>query len=68
MIDLKDSLLELTDLGTKYNFNAEDRTLLLDRCILLGEACKFLKELGLSEELNERHTKACKKTVELMYK
>ena len=68
MSNLKEALLEITNLGIKYDFSAEDRIVLLDRCILLGEACKFLEELGLRKELEERHEKACEKTVELMYK
>lgn len=66
MENLKDALLEIINLGIKYNFSAEDRTLLLDRCILLGEACKFLDELGLHTELIEKYEKMCKKTYELM--
>jgi len=66
MSTLKDALLEITNLARKYNFKTEDRMVLLDRCILLGEACKFLEELGLHAELEERHKKTCRKTCEAM--
>ena len=68
MSTLKEALLEIINLGIKYKLNAEDKTLLLDRCIILGEACTFLDELGLHTELIERYEKMCKKTYELMIK
>ena len=61
-------LEDLMTFTIKYKFSEEDRLCVMDRCILLGEACAFLEELGLLEELRERHKKACKNTIEVLNK
>ena len=63
---LNDVLVELMMLTEKYNFSVEDKLIVMDRCLLLGEACAFLESLGLLEELRERHKKVCENTAELM--
>ena len=65
---LADTLMDLMALSDKYDFTIEDRLLFMDRCLLLGEAVAFLQELGLGKELDERHNKVCKKTVEMVLK
>ena len=61
-------LQDIMALTEKYEFNTKDKYTLLDRCLLLGEACYFLEELGLLEELKKRHIKACDEYVELVNK
>lgn len=58
--NLADALIELNRLGYKYEFNAEDKLLLMERCFCLGEACVFLQEMGLWGEFQKRYTKAIK--------
>lgn len=50
----------------KYKFNEEDRNTMIDRCLLLGEACAFLEDLGLVEELGLRHKNICEKAAEVL--
>jgi len=59
-------LEDLMTFTEKYKFSEEDRLCVMDRCLLLGEACAFLQDLGLYEELRKRHAKACKKAVVVM--
>ncbi len=64
--NLATMLKEIMMLSNKYDFNIEDRLILMDRMLLLGEACAFLEDLGLTKELNDRHAKVCKHTQELL--
>ncbi len=64
--NLATMLKEIMMLSDKYDFNIEDRLTLMDRMLLLGEACAFLEELGLRKELNDKHAKACKYAEELL--
>ena len=61
-------LREIMKFTKKYDFNIKDRFILMDRMLLLGEACAFLEELGLNKELNDRHAKVCKYAGELLNK
>jgi len=63
---LATGLTEIMMLTEKYKFSEEDKLCVMDRCLLLGEACAFLEDLGLYEELRKRHAKACKIAVEAM--
>jgi len=63
---LATALDELLAFTIKYKFSREDKLCVMDRCILLGEACAFLQDLGLYEELKKRHIEACKKAVVVM--
>jgi len=65
---LASALEDLMTLTEKYNFSEEDKLCVMDRCLLLGEACAFLQDLGLYEELRKRHAEACKITVEVLNK
>ena len=66
--NLADALMELNKLAFKYKFSLEDKLLLIDRCFLLGEACKFLEELGLKDELEKRYLKVLKGFEEEVFK
>ena len=66
--NLSNGLNEIMDLAKKYNFEVKDMEFLLDRILLLAEAMTLIETLGLSEELVEKHRKACERTVETMNK
>ena len=63
---LGDVLSEIGEFTIKYDFNRRDQEVLLDRLLLLGEACAMLEELGLFKELEERHGKACERYASIM--
>jgi hypothetical protein len=61
---LGEALVEILSLAKKYGFNEEDYFSLYDRMLLLGDACAFIEELGLYEELDVRHKRSCKNAAE----
>ena len=65
---LADALQEMMNLVHKYDMVYEDFKLMLDRSLLLGEAMTMIEDLGLFEELKEKHKKACLNAVEQMNK
>ena len=64
---LSDGLKDIMKLAEKYKFNQKDFCLLADRMLLLGESMRMIQDLGLFEEISERHKKQCKIASKVLY-